>query len=517
MKNLFAKIKENKSFIVPWLILGFAIIIFASGLTYAYFDFILASEDESSLRITGTDFDVYLTAPDLNLTDIVPIYDEYIDTQADTFDFEVENNSRRLVACYSLSLDITSISASLISPDFNWKLINTRTDEVMATDNFSGASTSVDIALVSNISLSSHVTDTYELKIWLSNTESNQNSTQETYFEATVKLNAVVGACNTTRVNTKLDDVRYVKDCVNGSNSTVNNHWVEIKTIYNGINVAYGKTATGTVAENATYPYSRITDGDITTTNYARAGSSGLQCITVDLTQTYDLDEITIWHYWGDGRTYYSNTTYVSSDNSTWIPVIANYQAETSTGKSVSVYDSNATVTPIFRVTNVLLDTTFVSGNTNWANVTATSSFAAGTASATSTAQYGGIRQIFSTDIRDSLKGHQVYGSAMLKANSTSVYWVAVNDGISQQTPLLTVIDTWQRLSATTLFSAVATGGYVKTQDARTASWAVHYMKEPILIDLTTAFGVGNEPTKAWCDSNLNYFDGSQNMYLSLD
>ena len=41
MKNFIKKIKSNASFIVPWLILGFAITVFGSGLTYAYFDFIL--------------------------------------------------------------------------------------------------------------------------------------------------------------------------------------------------------------------------------------------------------------------------------------------------------------------------------------------------------------------------------------------------------------------------------------------------------------------------------------------
>ena len=33
------------------------------------------------------------------------------------------------------------------------------------------------------------------------------------------------------------------------------------------------------------------------------------------------------------------------------------------------------------------------------------------------------------------------------------------------------------------------------------------------VIDLTSAFGTGNEPSKSWCDSNIHYFDGSYTIY----
>lgn len=167
-----------------------------------------------------------------------------------------------------------------------------------------------------------------------------------------------------TRINTNLDDVRYVKDCVKGSSLNTNNHWVELQAIYNGLNVAYGKSITGTTAENASYPYSRITDGNITSGVYAASGTLGLQCVTVDLTQTYDLDEVAVWHYWEGGRTYYNNTTYVSSDNSTWTTVIANTGAETSQGKRVSAWDSNDTLIPVFTYPNILTNTDFSSYTT---------------------------------------------------------------------------------------------------------------------------------------------------------
>ena len=36
-----------------------------------------------------------------------------------------------------------------------------------------------------------------------------------------------------------------------------------------------------------------------------------------------------------------------------------------------------------------------------------------------------------------------------------------------------------------------------------------------VLVDLTETFGAGNEPTKEWCDTHLNYFEGT--IYISKD
>ncbi len=140
-----------------------------------------------------------------------------------------------------------------------------------------------------------------------------------------------------TKINTKLNNVRYIKDCINGSTANTGNHWVELQAIYNGTNVAKGKTVTGNYSISSS---SYITDGDITTANYATA-SGGPACAIIDLGQAYNLDEIAVWHYWGDGRTYYSNTTSVSSDNVNWTTVIANTEPEASRGKRVNAYYIN--------------------------------------------------------------------------------------------------------------------------------------------------------------------------------
>ncbi len=146
------------------------------------------------------------------------------------------------------------------------------------------------------------------------------------------------------RINTKLNNVRYIKDCATG-NSSGDGYvtWVELQALVNGINVAFEKDIIDTT-ENAnpnTNPYNVITDGIIDMNNRCNANSASQtlnRCITVDLGQVYNLDEIAVWHYWTDGRTYYNNVTSVSADNSTWTNVITTTEPETANGKRVSAY-----------------------------------------------------------------------------------------------------------------------------------------------------------------------------------
>jgi len=137
-----------------------------------------------------------------------------------------------------------------------------------------------------------------------------------------------------TKIDEKLNNVRYIKDCINGNSANTGNHWIELQAIINGINIAYGKTVTGTSTQESSHPYTRITDGDITTTNYAESSTTGSQCIIVDLEDKYDLDEVAVWHYYGDGRSYNNHSLYVSSDNSKWTTIIDNQSgvSETSNG-----------------------------------------------------------------------------------------------------------------------------------------------------------------------------------------
>ena len=140
--------------------------------------------------------------------------------------------------------------------------------------------------------------------------------------------------------NTNLNNVRYIKDCSSYNTYNDGNYWIEIQAIVDGVNVAKGKTVTGTTPATSGYPYSRITDGDITYTNYATPSSATpvTKCVVVDLGSTYDLDEVAIWNYFGNPRSFYDNIASVSSNNSTWKEVINEATIQTSNGRRINAY-----------------------------------------------------------------------------------------------------------------------------------------------------------------------------------
>lgn len=134
-----------------------------------------------------------------------------------------------------------------------------------------------------------------------------------------------------SRTNNKLDGVRYVKDCINGNSVDSNNHWVEVQAIKDGTNIALSKTVSGDTTSQL------VVDGIITSSSNA-LGGSGNKCVIVDLGNTYDLDEIAVWHPYDDGRVYNDNITYVSSDNSTWVELISEIMPENPNGKRANAY-----------------------------------------------------------------------------------------------------------------------------------------------------------------------------------
>ena len=143
-----------------------------------------------------------------------------------------------------------------------------------------------------------------------------------------------------TPKTTQLNDVRYIKDCTNYSTSNNYNIWTEIQAMKDGVNIAKGKTVTSTYAELSSRPYSLISDGDITHSKWSRAETqANNQCVIVDLGDTYDLDEVVSWNYFGYSRVYYNHYTYVSSDNSSWTKISDESNIETSNGRRKNRYN----------------------------------------------------------------------------------------------------------------------------------------------------------------------------------
>ncbi len=112
---------------------------------------------------------------------------------------------------------------------------------------------------------------------------------------------------------------RYVRLWSNGSTSNVYNHYSEIKIFGNKLNddpylienIALKKTISGTSAIKT--PKVAV-DGRIDNKLYASLGGEGLQSITIDLNQSYNLYKILLWHYFQDGRNYKDVIVQISND-----------------------------------------------------------------------------------------------------------------------------------------------------------------------------------------------------------
>lgn len=122
------------------------------------------------------------------------------------------------------------------------------------------------------------------------------------------------GATDIRYINKKY---RYVQDYLNGSNINADNHWVEIEVWSGGTNVALGKPVAGSVAEYAGTPYSRITDGDLTSANYARSSVQGLQGVEIDLGAEYEIDYVKVYHFYNDARIYNGTHTFLNNTDRT--------------------------------------------------------------------------------------------------------------------------------------------------------------------------------------------------------
>lgn len=157
--------------------------------------------------------------------------------------------------------------------------------------------------------------------------------------------------------------VRYIRDYVSGSNVSTGDHWVEIQayereTGTNRAASSAGATISGSTAENSYYPYSRIIDGSADSLVYASSIVTGLQYVQIDMGGEYDIEDIKVWHYWDDGRTYYATKTQVSLDGIEWFTmydsaVSGTYQ-ETSAGKIIPVIDGPGIVN------GDVIDTSFI-------------------------------------------------------------------------------------------------------------------------------------------------------------
>ena len=106
-----------------------------------------------------------------------------------------------------------------------------------------------------------------------------------------------------------------------------------------------------------------------------------------------------------------------------------------------------------------------------------------------------------------------MYQESTNSAHKTQVYFPVAEPMFSSLLPMKAV-GSWQMYSAINTretFANTTTAQFrIDFDNAYTAGTA--YASAPMLIDLTTAFGAGNEPNKDWCDEHIPFFAGTKTL-----
>jgi uncharacterized protein YjdB len=117
--------------------------------------------------------------------------------------------------------------------------------------------------------------------------------------------------------------MRYVRFYSNGSTANSSNHYGEIEIYGTTPHPETGNLAAGKMAYTSApcTNVGAITDSNISTANYADSynnyyGShgAGLQSVTIDLCMSYNINNIKLWHYYGDARKYHDVIVQLSND-----------------------------------------------------------------------------------------------------------------------------------------------------------------------------------------------------------
>lgn len=94
---------------------------------------------------------------------------------------------------------------------------------------------------------------------------------------------------------------------------------------------------------------------------------------------------------------------------------------------------------------------------------------------------------------------------------SMQCYWPIAEPLMGIATVDSTKLNQWQQLTWRNVRSSWSTGTaqVFRFDFENMASGKVAYIDDAMLIDLTAAFGSGNEPTQDWCRENIEYFTGT--------
>ncbi|MDO5568497.1 MAG: hypothetical protein Q4G04_00065 [bacterium] len=189
---------SNKKIIISLLVVIVVVVVSIAGFSYAWYE---ADSGKTTVGVNTTaNINVnFATSQYISTTTALPIYDSDAATKANKSLFTVATTgSLPHATTYTVSLVDIVIPSALKVSTFKWELIK---DEIsVASGNFASIGTATTLDLYSsNFAASSTATDSYELRIWLSETcaditncNTNQNSQMQQTFTAKVQILSIL-------------------------------------------------------------------------------------------------------------------------------------------------------------------------------------------------------------------------------------------------------------------------------------------------------------------------------------
>ena len=181
-----SRYKSNKKRKISILVISFAfVLLLLTSISYAYFSSVgLSSENTVSagtLLINYEDDNLNT----LMLDNISPIYDSEIKTKASKISFKV-NSTGTSKAYVEISLTDIVMDEELSNLEFKWALYSG--DEKISNGNFRNVTDSKQL-LTNNIEINSGGNKSYQLYIWVSESDMDQTELMNKTFSAKVTIN----------------------------------------------------------------------------------------------------------------------------------------------------------------------------------------------------------------------------------------------------------------------------------------------------------------------------------------
>jgi len=135
--------------------------------------------------------------------------------------------------------------------------------------------------------------------------------------------------------------VRYVRNYLNGNTINTSSHWVEIEAIEYDTGINVGLSSSGAIVSGSfSADFSIINNGIVSNVGGEYIGIVGEAHVVLDLGSVYEIENIIMYHYYGDSRIYNWNKLEVSIDGIEWRTLFDTQASdleyvESSAGKSI--------------------------------------------------------------------------------------------------------------------------------------------------------------------------------------